>query len=308
MVDARCTRAPLGCDEGWIRLTNVYDPASGKEPPYIDHNLTASPDGKRLAFVCRTEKATPAEGALGNYDIYALDIDACRQTSGGCIPAQFARLTTDPHRDLDPAWSPDGNLIAFVSERESRWAPDVFSGSLLFTMRPDGSAQQPLLDEEALGFPTSMKNPAWSPDGKTLIFVATNPPVGQHFIYTVNWDGSDLHPLTKVVPTPVGAKMSPKEPSWWVGYGRPYWSPDGKAIVYWGPTYDSRGPHMMDADGSNSRPAPVFGSWSPDGRQVVYTAAQESDGINSLFVVNADGSNPLRLTSKRYVYGPIWVR
>ena len=44
----------------------------------------------------------------GNSEIYVMDSDGGNQV----------RLTYDPARDYQPAWSPDGDRIAFVSERD----------------------------------------------------------------------------------------------------------------------------------------------------------------------------------------------
>jgi Tol biopolymer transport system component len=43
------------------------------------------------------------------------------------------RLTTDPARDADPAWAPDGRRLVFVSDRDGN--PE------LYLMAPDGTAQ-----------------------------------------------------------------------------------------------------------------------------------------------------------------------
>ncbi len=60
-----------------------------------------SPDGKRVVFVRENN---------GNYDLWLEDLDG-----GG-----LTQLTSSPYADLEPAWSPDGHNIAFVSNRDSR--------------------------------------------------------------------------------------------------------------------------------------------------------------------------------------------
>lgn len=64
----------------------------------------------------------------GNWDIYRID-----PTSGAAQP-----LTTSPGRDGLATASPDGDYIAFVSDRDGAWA--------VYAMRSDGSDQQKLFD------------------------------------------------------------------------------------------------------------------------------------------------------------------
>jgi dipeptidyl aminopeptidase/acylaminoacyl peptidase len=80
----------------------------GREPSY-------SPDGTRLAYV--------RDG-----DIYVADA-----ADGASVHA----LTTTPHlAEASPAWSPDGNLIAFARQEKTR---DGSVGSAIVTIHPDGS-------------------------------------------------------------------------------------------------------------------------------------------------------------------------
>jgi TolB protein len=67
-------------------------------------------------------------------------------------------ITNNPAFDGWPAWSPDGQLIAFASNRNS-------SGYQIFVMNPDGSDVRLVANTE--GRATS---PRWSPDSKTIYF------------------------------------------------------------------------------------------------------------------------------------------
>ena len=86
-----------------------------------------SPDGTQVVFMSKREGE--------NWDIYVSNIDG-----SGLI-----RLTQDNAQDGLPVWSPDGNAIAFVSDRGGIWAvwvmtPDGKGISQLFTIpgTPDG--------------------------------------------------------------------------------------------------------------------------------------------------------------------------
>ena len=77
------------------------------------------------------------------------------------------RLTRNPAATA-PAWSPDGQKIAFVEQRAAgRSIPDVY------VMNADGSGQRRLARNAARGWAS-----AWSPDGRKIAF-ARSRQVGQ---------------------------------------------------------------------------------------------------------------------------------
>jgi WD40 repeat protein len=68
--------------------------------------------------------------------------------------SQYRRLTDDGFRDRGPVWSPDGQHIAFYSDRSGTYE--------VWTIRPDGSGLQRITSFERANFPV------WSPDGRRL--------------------------------------------------------------------------------------------------------------------------------------------
>lgn len=84
-----------------------------------------------------------------------LDIFAYNQTTGG-----ERRLTTHTTDDSEPAFSPDGKHIAWISQ-----ADDVKGD--VWLMKPDGEDKKKLTGRD-----TGESRPAWSADGKTLYFTA----------------------------------------------------------------------------------------------------------------------------------------
>jgi Tol biopolymer transport system component len=69
----------------------------------------------------------------------------------------YRRLTDDAFRDRGPAWSPDGQRIAFYSDRDGKYE--------VWTIRPDGSGLQQLTKTQlAVNFPF------WAPDGSRVAF------------------------------------------------------------------------------------------------------------------------------------------
>src|SRR5437867_2195245 len=146
-----------------------------------------SPDGKSFVY---------AGHASGNWDIYL-------QRVGGKNPIN---LTKDsPADDTHPGFSPDGERIAFRSERE---------GGGIFLMGATGESVKRLTD---FGY-----NPAWSPDGKEIA-CADESIVGP---YGLRNPGSRIW----AVSVATGEKrLVTKENSM-----QPNWSPHGIRIAYWG--------------------------------------------------------------------------
>ncbi|HET6975752.1 MAG TPA: Calx-beta domain-containing protein [Pyrinomonadaceae bacterium] len=84
----------------------------------------------------------------------------------------------------------------------------------------------------------------------------------------------------------------------------PSWSPDGSQIVFSGSRFGGVNIIRMNADGTGQVPltntlSPVSNmqpAWSPDGTKIVFTSSRAGAGRNEIWVMNADGTNPVRLT------------
>jgi TolB protein len=105
-----------------------------------------SPDGKRLAFTSVRDPfgRTCFEECKRSGEIYIADAD------GG----HPRRLTTSKADDHSPAWSPDGRLLAFVSDRSGTRAHD----NEIYVMRADGSELHRITHTGAWNL-----DPAWRP-------------------------------------------------------------------------------------------------------------------------------------------------
>src|SRR5687768_4980987 len=150
---------------------------------------TPSPDGSRIAFV-------DADYVDGTGDIFVANGDGT-----GRQP-----LTTSPELDDSPAWSPDGQRIAFRSYQAGYegeiWVADA-NGTNPRNLTPTtGTA---IVDN---------RRPAWSPDGQKIVFASTRG--GDWGIWIMNADGSDPRQLTN----------TPELDA------EPVWSPDGAWIAF----------------------------------------------------------------------------
>ena len=259
MMDASCTRSPLGCIHGWIRLTEWQ---KDQRSPMAGGDLSVSPDGRYLAF---TQWYRSDEAIVAHKEVRILDVERCRLLPSGCRYDQTLLLTGLPTYEADDAsWSPHGQEIAL------RLTSPVFDGLAIVTA--DGTTYEELLPRVSLSTFANVGNPAWSPDGGTLAFTATHGTYrhADTYIYTVDLDGSDLTQITDFPHEEPLHKMDQD----------PDWAPDGRRLVFssdhrhegWQEDYSTDYLYTMKPDGSGITPLGVEGmrpKWSPDGSRVL---------------------------------------
>jgi TolB protein len=180
-----------------------------------DGRASWSPDGAHIVF--------GREGAL--YRIRA---------GGG--PAR--RIGRGPGSAADPAYSPDGKLIAYDYRKPG------FSIREVYVMNADGSGiRQVTKLSRVSGLPS------WSPDGKRIAF-QSNAGGGRYEIYTIGVDGRGLRQVTQ-------SKIDVIQPAW---------SPDGTKIAFsrdgaiW---VIAGGKETQLTSGKNNDSAPAFRPMPP---------------------------------------------
>jgi hypothetical protein len=136
--------------------------------------LTWSPDAGRIAF---------SAIAGGVTDLYAVDVQTGR----------LEQVTKDMFADLQPAWSPDGNQIAFVTERFGGDPESLSFGNYGLALINPNTKEVRALASFATG---KQSNPQWSLDGKHLFFVSDRNGISN--IYSVSVDDGATRQLTNV--------------------------------------------------------------------------------------------------------------
>jgi dipeptidyl aminopeptidase/acylaminoacyl peptidase len=175
-----------------------------------------SPDGRRVVYAVT---GTDVEAEKDRVALHLLDVEtgACRQ------------LTAGTGSDGSPAWSPDGSLIAFVSDRAG--------ATQLFVIPPDGGEARQLthLERGIAGAP------AWSPDGTTIAFAALGPGEPRdaarpyrvtRTFYRLDQVGLLQDALTDIHVVGVAGGEPRRLTEDDRLNGEPRWSPDGSAIAY----------------------------------------------------------------------------
>jgi TolB protein len=181
-----------------------------------------------------------------------------------------------------PAWSPDGNQIAFMSSQNGD--PEIYLADA------NGGGLKRITF--AAGVSTS---PAWNPKtGKQIVFVSDRG--GEPVLYLANSDGTDVQKLDM---PDMGYVVDPS------------WSPNGQLLAFsWRRPSGNFDIYIMDIvnrqlveltrdQGRNERP-----SWAPDGRHIVFESTRT--GTRHIWSMLADGSLPRQLTFQGQNESPNW--
>jgi TolB protein len=253
----------------------------------------------------------PGSTAKGPNELYLIDPVTRVET----------RLTDNANADSFPAWSPDHKEIVFerdgglliadfadgtlstkteqltkgtANDSFPAWSVDDWFAFVRTRSGTDSEIRRIQRGQNSVPFVAGQKvrAPAWSPDGKTLAYMADNGS-GQYDIYTV-----------KVGEAPVPLLDSPRSEL------NPNWSPDGKSIVF---VRDQGQSGSDDNDiytvdvATKKVSEPLTGTsdqdglgvqdgnpvWSPDGKQIAFYRALDPSPTTGfhLWLMNADGTD-----------------
>jgi len=209
------------------------------EIPELENEPSLSPDGRRVVYVAEVR---------GRRELFLLRV-------GGRNSVPLTPDSSDD--DHQPAFSPDGEHIAFRSER---------AGGGIFVMGSTGESVRRLTD---FGF-----DPSWSPDSREIV-VSTISAIGPNEVTST---AGDLWAIE--IDSGERRKISSETRAL-----DPAWSPHGHRIAYWSLRSGSSGQRdifTVAASGSSAENAAVAvtndaaldwgATWSPDGRQLYFSS------------------------------------
>src|SRR5438093_8867495 len=157
------TRRPVRVLRSRRSMYGTINPVPEISPPMTAEDLydfrfladaQISPDGVRIAYVVRT---IDREKNTYRSSIWSIPFD-------GSAPG--TRLTAGPGQDALPRWSPDGRLLAFLSDRSAKTDdPKNRKPKNVFVLSLDGGEARQLTTGE-----DDCADIAWSPNGARLAF------------------------------------------------------------------------------------------------------------------------------------------
>jgi Tol biopolymer transport system component len=288
--------------------------------PSVDDQAVLSPDGTRVAFV------STRDGYRANVWVLDLKSGHIRNLTGG---DNVQGDPSGPDCFFRPSWSPDGEWLAFSSDRNSEWrGHDGGHGwehtqeLSIYIIRANGRDFRRIASKPGY----SLGSPKWSPDGKRVVFyeISTEQTWGARRPEGVASVVSQIvsvdvatrariehttEPGLKVFPQFLSAteiayyqKGGPNEgvvytsgrPGFKAALRSPSWSPDGRTMVYEKPVFrgwKQNQPLYSWDPNREYRYTDVFPGLSRDGKLVV----TEKNLNSSIAIMDPDGSNRTRI-------------
>ena len=280
-----------------------------------------------LAQAPTTPKILFTSARDGNYEVYIMNADGSHQVN----------LTQNPANDFQAIWSPTGEQILFVSDRND----GIYD---LYLMNPDGSDIRRVFKRNRK---INRSHPTWSPDGKQIAYSGIDWNCSRSTIYLATlgkekeeelviggtdpaWapDGTGIacsidECLTFVnLRTRARKQFLPKKAIQWQRC--PSWSTRGDKLVFSGNNHavvlDRQGRNawmdkntifIINRDGTGlhqlvdeTGPYAWSPELSPDGQEVLYT--QGVNGAHQIFKIDVRNGIQTQLTDNIWNFGGDW--
>lgn len=177
----------------------------------------------------------------------------------------------------DPQISPDGKMVVYV-----RRGFDIMNDSArnnLWLATVDGKRHEPLSDSKR-----NASSPRWSPDGKKIAYVGSEPENGKRQLYVLWLASGNTIDVTHLTESP----------------GNLVWSPDGKQIAF-----TQRVPQKPKSIGELPK-KPKGATWAEDAvviDDLLYRsdgAGFRSPGVKQVFLVPSEGGAPRQITKQAF--------
>jgi len=191
-----------------------------------------SPDGARLAVIANDPERPEGEEEPKQPEPIVIDRHYFKEDYVGWVTdrrqhlylfevatRKATQLTGGAHDEYQPAWSPDGSRIAFVTKRGAD--PDRHLNWDIYVIEArEGGAERPVTRfAGADNDPSWDSRPAWSPDGKRIAYVASGE---DKWIYYAPWSLAVVDVESGAVTRPAGVDGF---------HTKPQFTADGQALL-----------------------------------------------------------------------------